>query len=124
MILITGGIIFKHDDWNPRDERYGRWQYFWAARGNRAAKRQISTLIGSCIRRFPEAVRVELYADGVDGGIPVRQEMTRVRQLVGATGGYIYSAAVSAARPPTDYTGRVIPYCDGVVVPLEVAPML
>ncbi len=72
----------------------------------------------------PEAVRVELYADGVNGGSPVRQEMTRVRQLVGATGGYVYSAAVSAARPPANYTARVIPYCDGVAVPLEFDPIL
>ena len=32
----------------------------------------------------PKAVRVELYADGVNGGEPVRQEMKRVRQLAGA----------------------------------------
>ena len=32
----------------------------------------------------PNAVRVELYADGVDGDGPVRQEMERVRQLAGA----------------------------------------
>ena len=29
----------------------------------------------------PNAVRVELYANGVTGGPPVRQEMKRVRQL-------------------------------------------
>ena len=40
----------------------------------------------------PNAVRVELYADGVNGGGPVRQEMERVRQLAGATGGYVYRA--------------------------------
>ena len=72
----------------------------------------------------PEAVRVELYADGVKGGAPVRQEMKRVRQLAGASGGYVYSAAVSAARPAADYTARVIPHCDGVAVPLEAAPIL
>ncbi|MDP1993429.1 MAG: alpha-glucan family phosphorylase [Syntrophales bacterium] len=72
----------------------------------------------------PDAVRVELYADGVNGGIPVRQEMTRVRQLVGATGGYVYSAAVSAARPPADYTARVIPQRSGVSVPIESARIL
>ena len=72
----------------------------------------------------PEAVRVELYADGVNGGIPVRQEMMRVRQLVGATGGYVYSAAVSAARPPVDYTARVIPQRSGVSVPIESARIL
>jgi glycogen phosphorylase len=46
----------------------------------------------------PKVVRVELYADGVNGGNPVWQEMRRVRQLAGASGGYVYSAAVSAAR--------------------------
>ena len=72
----------------------------------------------------PEAVRVELYADGIMGSAPVRQEMKRVRQLTGASDGYVYSAAVSAARPPADYTARVIPYFDGVAVPLEVNPIL
>jgi starch phosphorylase len=68
----------------------------------------------------PNSVRVELYADGVNGGEPERQEMKRVRQLAGASGGYLYSAAVSTARPPADYTARVIPHFDGVAVPLEV----
>ena len=72
----------------------------------------------------PKAVRVELYADGVNGGSPVRQEMKLVRQLAGASGGYVYSAAVSASRPPTDYTARVVPHYDGVAVPLEAAHIL
>jgi starch phosphorylase len=72
----------------------------------------------------PKAVRVELYADGVMGSAPVRQEMKRVRQLTGALGGYVYSAAVSAARPPADYTARVIPHCLGAAVPQEAAHIL
>jgi hypothetical protein len=32
----------------------------------------------------PNAVRVELYADEVNGGDPMWQEMTRVRQLANA----------------------------------------
>jgi starch phosphorylase len=72
----------------------------------------------------PKAVQVELYADGVMGSAPVRQEMTRVRQLAGVSGGYVYTAAVSAARPSADYTARIIPHCAGVAVPLEVAPIL
>jgi starch phosphorylase len=72
----------------------------------------------------PKAVRVELYADGVNGGSPVRQEMKHVRQLAGASGGYVYSAAVSAARTAGDYTARVIPNCSGVAVPLEAARIL
>jgi starch phosphorylase len=72
----------------------------------------------------PQTAQVELYANGANGDSPQRQEMKRVRQLVGASGGYVYSAAVSAARPPTDYTARVIPHCDGVAVPLEDARIL
>ena len=72
----------------------------------------------------PEAVRVELYADGVDGSAPQRLEMTRGGQLAGAPGPYVYSAAVSAARPATDYTVRVVPHCGGVAVPLEDARIL
>ncbi len=72
----------------------------------------------------PQAVRVELCADDVMGNPSVRLEMKRVRQLAGASGGYVYSAAVSAARPPSDYTARIIPHRAGVAVPLEVNPIL
>jgi starch phosphorylase len=72
----------------------------------------------------PTAVRVELYADGVMGSAPMRQEMKRIRQLAGASGGYVYSTVVSAARPPADYTPRVIPHCAGVAIPLEDARIL
>ncbi|HEY7217827.1 MAG TPA: alpha-glucan family phosphorylase [Candidatus Binatia bacterium] len=72
----------------------------------------------------PDWMRVELYADGIKGDGPVRQEMKRVRQLVGAAGGYTYSARVDAKRPVTDYTARVIPCCAGVAVPLETAHIL
>ena len=65
------------------------------------------------------ATRVELYADGIDGGGPVRQEMERVGQLAGASNGCTYRTRVSAARPATDYTARLIPRYAGVAVPLE-----
>ncbi len=67
----------------------------------------------------PKSVRVELYADGVMGSEPMRQEMKLLRRMADATGSYIYSGAVSGARPPADYTARVIPHCDGVAIPLE-----
>jgi starch phosphorylase len=72
----------------------------------------------------PNAVRVELYADGVMGGAPVRQEMKCVQQRADASSCYVYRAAVLAARPPADYTPRVIPHCDGVAIPLEDARIL
>jgi starch phosphorylase len=72
----------------------------------------------------PNAVRVELYADGVNGGDPVRQEMKSVRRIDGAPGGYVYGTAVSAVRPQVDFTARLIPHCDGVAIPLEDARIL
>jgi len=69
----------------------------------------------------PDAVLMELYADGADG--PVRLEMKRGRQLVGANG-FIYSVVVPATRPATDYTARIIPNHKGVAVPLEAAEIL
>jgi hypothetical protein len=68
--------------------------------------------------------RIELYADGVMGSAPVWQEMNRICQLVSTLGSYVYSAAVSAARLPADYTARAIPHCDGVSIPLDDAQLL
>jgi starch phosphorylase len=72
----------------------------------------------------PRAVRVELYADGVNGGAPVRQEMTPIRQLEGETNSYVYRAQLPAIRPAADHTARVIPHQDGVAVPLEASRIL
>jgi starch phosphorylase len=70
------------------------------------------------------AVRVELYADGINGGSPILQEMKCIRHAEGKAGSYIYETQVSAARPATDYTARVIPHYEGVAVPLEAAQIL
>jgi starch phosphorylase len=67
----------------------------------------------------PDAVRVELYAEGIDGTAPERVAMQRVRQLAGAINGYVYRASVSAVRTASDYTARLMPKRDGVAIPLE-----
>jgi starch phosphorylase len=71
-----------------------------------------------------ETVRLELYADGVSGSAPVRQTMERVPRVPPASGAYVFGGAVSAARPPMEYTARAVPYVDGVAVPLEDARIL
>ena len=68
----------------------------------------------ACIADLGDGVEREVM-----GSAPVRQEMKRVRQLAGASGGYVCSAAVPAGRPSEDYMARVIPQCDGVAIPLE-----
>ena len=70
----------------------------------------------------PNSLKVELYADGINGGPAVRQELRRDRQIDAA--GYLYQAGVPAARASADYTVRVIPHFDGADVPLEASQIL
>jgi starch phosphorylase len=72
----------------------------------------------------PAAVRIELYADGVNGEAGVRHEMARVRPAEGAPGGFVYQAQLPAKRPAHDYTARAIPCRAGVAVPLEAGCIL
>jgi starch phosphorylase len=67
-------------------------------------------------------VRVEIYADSVGGNVEVREEMKNIRRLEGS--GCACSARVSASRPPSAYTVRVIPYFPGASVPLEASQIL
>ena len=67
----------------------------------------------------PEDVCVELYADAADGGAPERHAMKRENALVGSAGAYFYSARLAAGRPAEDFTPRVVPWREGVLVPLE-----
>ncbi len=72
----------------------------------------------------PNEVRVELYAVGINGGDPVREEMKCARPMPGAYSRWVYQATVPSTRPARDYTARVIPQCSGVAVPLEFARIL
>jgi glycogen phosphorylase len=65
----------------------------------------------------PNAVRVELYADGAGGSDPVRVEMK-------SEGPSVYRVTVAKTRPAGDYTARGIPQRPGVAVPLECARIL
>ena len=64
----------------------------------------------------PHSFRVELYADGTNGGMAVRQEMKQH--------GEVYSTSVPASRPAADYTVRLVPYFSGAAVPLEAPQIL
>jgi starch phosphorylase len=71
----------------------------------------------------PDAVAVELYAEGKDGKPPVALLMTRSEHFVGSANGFAYSAQVPATRPAADFTPRVVPYHEKAFVPLE-APFI
>src|SRR5581483_537391 len=67
----------------------------------------------------PDAVRLELYAEGNDGSESLRQEMIRTSQIPGEDGAFRYQVAVDASRSPTGCTARALPWFPGVSVPLE-----
>jgi starch phosphorylase len=67
----------------------------------------------------PDAVRVELYADPVDGGDPVQQPLVRTAPLTGASNAYVYRATLPVGRPPSDYTPRIVPEHPAAALPLE-----
>ena len=71
----------------------------------------------------PDAVQVELYAEALDGCVPVRHAMVRGEALVGESA-WCYSAVIRADRPAADFTPRVIPCHPGAFVPLESAQIL
>jgi starch phosphorylase len=71
----------------------------------------------------PNTVRVELYADGMNDGEPIRHEMKCVWQPA-AGNGTLYRTQVPTTRPAKEFTVRVVPYCSGVAVPLEAAQIL
>ena len=71
----------------------------------------------------PEAVRVELCADEIEGFVAVREQMKLV-QPTGMTGSHAYRGKVSAVRPEVAYTARLVPSHDGVAIPLEEARIL
>jgi starch phosphorylase len=72
----------------------------------------------------PDAVRVELCADGVNSDDALRLEMKRGRKLIGIENGYVYSVQAEATRPASDFTTRLIPCLPGVAVPLEADQIL
>ncbi|HTS78465.1 MAG TPA: alpha-glucan family phosphorylase [Bryobacteraceae bacterium] len=65
------------------------------------------------------SVRVELFADNA----PVI-EMQRGEPLVGAANAFQYSASVSANRPASDFTPRLVPFHPLATIPLECSRIL
>ena len=60
---------------------------------------------------------MELYAEGVNG--EPAQKIKMEADPIGDNAGYKYHAEVTATRPASDYTVRIIPDYEGISVPLE-----
>jgi glycogen phosphorylase len=72
----------------------------------------------------PQAVAVELYAEGQNGAAAVRIAAQRGDRLVGSANAYTYVAQVPANRPAADFTPRLIPSHAAGQVPLEAPQIL
>ena len=72
----------------------------------------------------PDAARVELYADSLDGGEPLQQEMVRGRGLDGLDHSYEYAARVPSTRTAGAYTPRLVPRHPKAAIPLEAPEIL
>lgn len=71
-----------------------------------------------------DEVRVELYAEEVNGAAPECHEMSCGPELVGAENGFLYTTQIVSERPASDYTARLIGQMDGVSIPLEESHIL
>jgi len=72
----------------------------------------------------PDQLTVELYADSVQGGQPVLEVMIAPKPGADAPDVMTYSAQMSATRPASDYTARIIPHHPNASVPLEARQIL
>ncbi len=72
----------------------------------------------------PNAVQVQLYAEGREGAEAEIHPMERIEALAGSENGYLHRVRVPADRPAHYYTPRMIPRLDGAGVPLEAEHIL
>jgi len=66
-----------------------------------------------------DELQVELYADSIHDEQPVIEPMNASEVRADLLGALTYSAQVSATRPATDYTARIVPRYLNASVPLE-----
>jgi starch phosphorylase len=72
----------------------------------------------------PNQIRVELYADSIQGSGPALEVMATSAPGTDSAGEFNYSAQVSALRPGSDYTASIIPRHPRAFVPLEGAQIV
>ena len=73
----------------------------------------------------PPLVRMEIYAEALPGGDPVRVAMERAEHpLPGSANSWNFTGCVPSDRPQHDYTPRLVPYHQGAAVPLEASQIL
>jgi glycogen phosphorylase len=111
-------------DWQRAVAQYWAALRFGALQVETAADQHVFQIPVYLGELDPDGVPVELYANSLNGGSPLRQVMTRGDPLADATNGYVFRACVPASRPATDHTPRLIPNHPEAAVPLEATQIL
>jgi starch phosphorylase len=69
-----------------------------------------------------DSVRVELYAEPLEGEPPLNATMQRTERAVQESGAYVYEKRIPATRPASDFTPRVVPF-HLLALPTEIRQM-
>ncbi len=72
----------------------------------------------------PDQLTVELYADPSQTGQPVHEVMTAPKPRADSPRVLTYWARLSATRPASNYTARIIPHHPNASVPLEAGQII
>jgi starch phosphorylase len=72
----------------------------------------------------PDHLRVEIYADPAQGESAGFKIMIPSGPASDTPGSYSYSTQVSATRPASDYTARIVPHHPNALVPLEAGQII
>jgi starch phosphorylase len=67
----------------------------------------------------PDFVRVELFADEIDGLPPEVITLYQEQSIPGSAHGYIYAGEVAGSRGAEEYTLRVVPWHEAARLPAE-----
>ena len=111
-------------DWQQAVDREWDSLRFGEVRVETNAERHVFEVDFNLNNLKPDAVRVELYASGIDGNDSVCQEMKCAGPKTDAAHWCTFRATVPATRSVSDFTARAIPKHSGVSVPLECARIL
>lgn len=111
-------------DWQRQVEGHWPRLRFGELRIESGADRHVFHVQAYLDELDPAAVHAELYAEGRAGSEPVRVVMERGERLTGSPNGYSFTASVSADRPASHFTPRLVPFHPEAWVPLEAGQIL
>jgi starch phosphorylase len=119
-----GAIGKQVVDWRRSMDRNWSSSHFGNLRVDSNAERHVFEVEIFLNGLDPNSVRVELYANEINGGDPVRMRMQCAKPMPDASRGLAFHTTVAATRSANDYTVRMIPQREGIAVPLEFGRIL